>query len=131
MESLRMWTKIPAAPERVYTAWMSADEHTAFTGGAATMDPVVGGRFTAWDGYISGKNLELEPYHRIVQAWRTTEFPEGSADSWLEILLQPVEGGTRLTLIQNHVPAGQSATYKQGWRDYYFSPMKTYFKRNG
>lgn len=34
--------------------------NTAFTGSKATCDAGVGGEFTAWDGYISGKNLELE-----------------------------------------------------------------------
>ena len=42
---------------------------------------------TAWDGYVAGGNLELKPFHRIGQSWRTSEFPEGVPDSRLEIEL--------------------------------------------
>jgi len=64
---------IPADPEEVYEAFMDARRHSDFTGSKATCNPKVGGRFTAWDGYISGKNLELEKGKRIVQEWTTTE----------------------------------------------------------
>jgi uncharacterized protein YndB with AHSA1/START domain len=83
---------------------------------------------TAWDGYISGVILELEPYERIVQTWRTTEFPEGSEDSHLEVLLVSVEGGTRITLLHSDIPDGQAEMYDEGWEDYYFKPMRAYFE---
>ena len=50
---------IPATPVQVYVAYINAKKHSDFTGGKATCDPKVGGKFTAWDGYIIGKNLEL------------------------------------------------------------------------
>lgn len=51
---------IPATPDEVYEAFIDAKKHSAFTGSKATCNPKIGGKFTAWDGYISGKNLELE-----------------------------------------------------------------------
>jgi activator of HSP90 ATPase len=96
------------------------------TGGEATGRPVKGTRFTAWDGYISSKNLELEPHRRIVQAWRTTEFSSGDADSRLEVLLEEAPGGIKVTLRHCNIPQGQTG-YKQGWKDHYFEPMKRYF----
>jgi activator of HSP90 ATPase len=74
-----------------------------------------------------GKNLELEPPRRILQSWRTTEFPEGAPDSMLEILIEPDGDGSKLTLIHTEIPEGQSEDYKQGWKDYYFALMKAYF----
>jgi uncharacterized protein YndB with AHSA1/START domain len=91
---------LPVSPERIYRAWLDGDQHAAFTGSGATAESVVGGEFTAWDGYISGSNLEFQPYSRIVQLWRTTDFPQESADSRLEILLEAVGKHTKLTLIQ-------------------------------
>jgi len=67
---------VPATPVEVYAAFMDAKKHSAFTGSRATCDPRVGGEFTAWGGYISGKNLELEQGKRIVQEWVTTDWPE-------------------------------------------------------
>lgn len=120
-------TILASAPEKIFRAWLSTEGHAAMTGSPAKVEPRVGGTFSAWDGYIFGKTLELKPYARIVQAWRTTEFPEGSADSRVEILLEAVEGGAKITLVHSEIPAGQADDYKQGWEDFYFKPMKKYF----
>lgn len=126
-DTLRLSVLLDASPEEIYRAWLSSDDHSEFTGGEAKIDAQVGGKFTAWDGYIVGSTLELQPYSRIVQAWRTTEFPENSPDSRLELNFEPVDGQTRLILIHSDIPAGQEEEYKQGWLDYYFEPMEKYF----
>ena len=74
-ESFEVSTVLPASAERIYKAWLSSDEHAAFIGASAETSSEVGARFSMWDGYIEGVNEELEPSHRIVQRWRTTEFP--------------------------------------------------------
>jgi uncharacterized protein YndB with AHSA1/START domain len=127
-DSLEVSTILPADPRRIYAAWLSGDEHGAMTGGSAEVDPRVGGPFSAWDGYITGTTLELKPYSRIVQAWRTTDFPADSPDSRLEVLLEETPGGTKLTLKHSQLPDGQGHGYEVGWADNYFEPMKTYFK---
>jgi len=66
---------INATPEEIYNAFMDAKIHSKFTGGKATIVPKVGGKITAWDNYITGKNLELIKSKRIVQEWSTTEWP--------------------------------------------------------
>jgi activator of HSP90 ATPase len=126
-DSFQISTVLPAEPERIYEAWMSSQEHAAMTGSPATIDPQIGGKFTAGEGYISGKTLELEPQCRILQAWRTTEFPTDSPDSQLEVLLEKVDGGTKLTLLHTEIPDGQGESYKQGWQEFYFVPMRDYF----
>ncbi len=63
-----------------------------------------------------------------MQAWRTTEFPEGSPDSRLEMLLEEAKGGTKITLVHTNIPDGQGKDYEQGWIAFYFKPMKQYFK---
>jgi len=127
-ESITLWEIFPASPREIYEAWLSS-AHGKMVGSSATVDPRVGGAFTAWDGYIRGTTLELEPYRRIVQAWRTTEFPAASPDSRLELLLEQVEGGTRLTIRHTEIPEGKSGSLEQGWIDHYFRPMKEYFAR--
>ncbi len=116
-------------PEKIYKAWLSSDGHTAMTGSPAKVTGRVGGKFTAWDGYIFGKTLELEKPHRILQAWRTSEFPEDAQDSLVEILLDKAKGGTKVTLKHYNMPADQVDSYKQGWEDFYFKPMRDYFGR--
>ncbi|MBL8952596.1 MAG: SRPBCC domain-containing protein, partial [Myxococcaceae bacterium] len=96
-ENIEVSRLIPARPERVFNAWLDADEHSLMTSGeAATVAP--DGSFTAFDGYISGRTLDTAPHSRIVQTWLTTEFPDGSPDSRLEVTFVPEGDGTKLTL---------------------------------
>ncbi len=117
---------IPATPQEIYDAWLSSDGHTLMTGSPATASPTVGAEFDAWDGYIQGQNLELEPGRRILQAWRTAEFDGSDDDSRLEILLAAQPAGTLLTIRHSNLP-GHGMQYKQGWVDSYFTPMLAYF----
>ncbi len=129
-DSLKVSAVIPAAREAVYKAWLNDKEHGAMTDTpAAKISARVGGKFTAGGGYMWGKTLELDPPRRIVQSWRTTEFPEEAPDSRLEIDLEEARGGTRITITQTEIPSGQGESYRQGWIDYYFTPMKKYFSR--
>src|SRR5512133_2785898 len=127
-ESLKISVDLPVSPERVFRAWLDSYEHSQFTGSPAKIDPQVGGRFTAWDGYITGQTLVRTPFSRIVQRWRTSEFPAGSPDSQVEITLEPTCTGCQVTLLQTSIPEGQSRQYLQGWEEYYFRPLKNYFE---
>ena len=122
-------TVLPATPEQVYKAWLSSAGHSAMTGSKARVVARVGGSFTAWDGYITGRTTALEPYTRIVQDWRTSEFPEDAPDSEIEITLRPVRAGTKLTLTHRHIPEGQADSYESGWDESYFQPMRAYFEK--
>jgi activator of HSP90 ATPase len=116
----------PATPQVIYQAWLDSVGHTLMTGSPAQASAQVGGSFNAWDGYIFGRNLELEPGRRIVQAWRTTEFQSSDPDSHLEITFEPAGKGTRVTIHHSNLPV-DGMQYKQGWIDYYFQPMQPYF----
>jgi len=116
-----------ASTETIYKAWLSTQGHTLMTGSPAKINGHANGVFTAWDGYIWGTFLELEPNKRILQVWRTGEFPEDAEDSQVEILLEDIDGKTKLTLIHTKIPEDQVDSYKTGWLDFYFKPMKEYF----
>ena len=119
---------IPAEPRAVYDAWLDSKAHSKMTGDKARVSARVGEAFMAGDGYITGVNLELIPGKRIVQSWRSSEFATDDADSKITLTLRPIEGGTKLTLLHTRVPDGQS-NYKEGWREWYFEPMKAYFAK--
>lgn len=120
-------TTIKTTPHNIYTAWVSSTGHTRMTGSPAIIQDKVGTRFTAWDGYIEGQNLELIPDRKIRQSWRTVEFAAEEEDSILEITLEAVEGGTRLTLHHSNLPP-HGGQYEQGWEESYFQPMRDYFE---
>jgi len=118
---------IPATPVEVYDAIVNAKKHAAFTGSPAKSANKVGGKFTAWDGYITGKYLKLVPGKKIVEEWRTNDWPADYPPSLIELSFERVNAATRLTMVQAEVPAAQAPQYRQGWKDYYWTPLKTYF----
>lgn len=120
---------VSASPELVYETYMNAKSHSEFTGSKATCVAKEGGKFTAWDGYISGKNLELEKGKRIVQEWITTEWPQNYPPSKLELTLTKVKNGTAIVMIHSNVPKKQAAEIAEGWEEFYWKPLKDYFTK--
>ncbi len=118
---------LQASPEAVYDTWIDSAGHAAMTGAPAEIGKRVGDAYSAWDGYISGRTLELVPGRRIVQSWRTTDFADEEPDSTITIELEPTKTGVRLTLLHSGVPDDQTDYENGGWRDFYFAPMKAYF----
>jgi activator of HSP90 ATPase len=119
--------EIPASPEGIYEAWMSSEGHSAMTGAEAHVGPAVGDEFDAWDGYIHGKTLELEPSRRIVQSWRSTQFTDNDEDSRIEVLLDGNDDATLVTVRHSNVPSDHRGYEDGGWQQSYFTPMKAYF----
>jgi activator of HSP90 ATPase len=127
---IKISANFPVTAKMLYDSWLSSSVHSNFTGVKAVIDGRVGGKFKAWDGYISGSNLILQPYGRIVQNWRTTEFPKSAPDSRLEILFEKHNSGTKITLIHTQLPNGDERKYEKGWKEHYFKPMKKFFKKS-
>ena len=128
-EANKLTASFSVKPKIIYEAWLSGKEHAAMTGGKASGSAKVGASYTAWDKYIKGKNLELVKNKRILQTWRSSEFPKDSLNSFLLLKLDETKSGTKLTLIHSEIPDGQAKSYKNGWVEHYFNPMKEYFSK--
>ena len=122
---------LKVSPKQVYEAYVDPKKHSEFTDSKATGKPVVGGKFTAWDGYISGKFLELEEGKRVVQEWTSTDFPEGYPPSTLELTFCEVPKGTEteITMVHSNVPKEQADEVAEGWTEFYWNPLKEYFSK--
>lgn len=118
---------IPATPQQIYAAWLDSLAHSAMTGGKASMSDEIGAAISAWDGYITGRNLHLVRGKRIVQSWRTSRFTDAHADSIVTITLRAAASGTVLMLEHSNVPDDQRNYEDGGWEENYFAPMKDYF----
>ena len=122
-KTIKQSVTFKVTPHEVYEALMDSDKHSLFTGSKAKISREIGGKFTAFDGYSEGTNLELIPDKKIVQTWRASDWPAGHY-SRVSFSLKELEGGTRLTFTQTGVPEEQFEDISQGWRDYYWKPMK-------
>lgn len=125
--TLLQTVEIPAPPVTVYRAYLDPPVHAKITGGAASIDPRVGGRMSAHDGYIVGRFVELVDGAKIVQTWRASEWPDGYDDSRLELTLTPNDGGTRVTMVHESVPTSLAKGFEEGWIENYWEPMRRYF----
>ena len=131
-DSFQIEMLIAAEPQRVFSAWMDAREHSAFTaGGEAIVEPWTGGRFTSWDGYIHGVFLGVDAGKRIVQTWRTVEFPPEARDSRVVIEFEAARGGTRVRVRHADLPPSHVKKYEKGWMEHYLKPLAKYFLKGG
>ncbi len=130
-KSIKQTVSFNAKPDDVYELIMDSKKHSAFTGGKAKMSRKLNGKFTIYDGYIHGYNIELARGERIIQAWHFAEdfWPEGHF-SICTFQFAKNGKGTKLTFTQTEVPLEKVKTISNGWKQYYWGPMKEYLKLN-
>jgi len=85
----------------------------------------VGGAFSLFGGYISGRHVELMPHERIVQAWRTASWHPG-AYSIVKFELSEQGSGTKLVLDHAGFPDGLGQHLADGWKENYWEPLEKY-----
>jgi len=90
------------------------------------MSPEAGGAFSAFGGYITGRNFELVPNERIVQAWRAASWGPGHY-SIARFELTEQGSGTKLIFDHTGFPPGQGAHLAEGWKANYWEPLEKYF----
>jgi activator of HSP90 ATPase len=114
-----------ATPARIYDALMSSAEHSTFTGGPAEISGEVGGAFSCHGGQVVGRNLELVPGKRIVQAWRLTNWDDGV---YSVVRFELIPDGTSTKLILDHVgvPEAMIDGVASGWSTRYWVPLEAH-----
>ncbi|MGH7320090.1 MAG: SRPBCC domain-containing protein [Candidatus Rokuibacteriota bacterium] len=126
-EPIHQEIAVNASPERVYRALTDAKQFGELTGAPAEIAPEAGGTFSCFGGAIVGRNLELVPNQRLVQAWRVTAWPPG-VYSIVKFELQPEGSGTRVVLDHSAFPEDQRAHLDPGWHTNYWEPLKKHLE---
>ncbi|MDD8017378.1 MAG: SRPBCC family protein [Bacteroidota bacterium] len=122
-KTIRQKVSIKSTAHEVYELLMDSKKHAQFSRGAAKVSRKVGGKFSVYDNYATGKNLELVQDKKIVQTWHASDWEEGHY-STVTFLLQETNTGCIITFVQEGVPEDQFSSIKQGWIDFYWNPMK-------
>jgi uncharacterized protein YndB with AHSA1/START domain len=129
-KDIRHKVTLPATPAQVYAALMDEKRHARFTGAPAAIGRRAGTAFTCYGSYITGITVELVPAKRIVQVWRSRNWPKGTY-SLVTFKFFPLAGGkTRLDFSQVGVPANDYAEKNRGWRTHYWQPLKRYLENH-
>ena len=124
--SITQEIEFEASPDKVYGTLMSSDDFGAATGAAARIEDTEGAPFSCFDGKITGRQIELIPNERVVQAWRAGNWPE-SRYSVVTFDLRAAGSGTRLTLHHEAFPEDASDHLESGWSKMYWEPLARYF----
>jgi activator of HSP90 ATPase len=123
--SLHEEIELKSGPQRIYEILLDAKQFAAFTGMPAEIDPKPGGAFSMFGGQIVGRNVELVPNQRIVQAWRPTHWDPGIY-SIAEFAFKPKAGGTLVVLDHKGFPEGDFDHLEWGWHNHYWEPLKKF-----
>lgn len=128
-KSIKQIATFSAAPEKIYDLIMDEKKHAAFTGLKATVSTEPNGKFSVFNGYCQGYNIELVKGKKIVQAWHFAE--DGWPDDHFSICnfeLEKVGDKTKLRFLQTEVPENKVESLKEGWKQFYWDAIKTYLK---
>jgi activator of HSP90 ATPase len=112
-------------PARIYEILLDAKQFSACTKDSAEIQPQAGGAFKLFGGRIEGRNIELLPNQRIVQAWRPAYWPAG-VYSIVKFELVPREAGTRVVLDHAAFTEDQWEGLSSGWQEHYWRPLHKY-----
>ena len=116
-----------AKPETLYDMFLDAKHHAAITGGgAAKITAREGTSFSVYDGYITGKNLQLVKGKLIVQSWLASDWDKGESNSIFILLFEQTGNDTIMTMTHANIPDEHAAGIKKGWADFYWKPWKKY-----
>jgi activator of HSP90 ATPase len=122
-KDIRQTVTFKAGAHAVYELLMDAKKHSKLAvGDEVKISRKVGGEFNV-GGYIEGVNLELVPDEKIVQSWRYDDWPAGHF-SKATFSFKEEGGKTKMVFTQKDVPMQFYEDIKQGWIDYYWTPMK-------
>ncbi|HTW36286.1 MAG TPA: SRPBCC domain-containing protein [Rhizomicrobium sp.] len=86
------------------------------------IDAQPGGAFSFFGGYVTGRNLELAPDTRIVQAWRAGSWDAGLY-SIAHFVLEDHRATTRLVFDHAGFPNAEAAHLAEGWHINYWQPL--------
>jgi activator of HSP90 ATPase len=117
---------LKTSPQRIYELLLNSKQFSALTGAPAEIDPQAGGAFSTFGKLIEGRNIELVPNQRIVQAWRPAAWEPGLY-SIVRFELKPQNSETTIVLDHTGFPEGDFAHLEWGWNSHYWQPLKKSF----
>ena len=125
MKDFKQYFIIPATPEEVYMSLTNPFTIELWSGYPAKMNDKPNTEFSLWEGDITGKNIEFELNKKIVQEWY---FGDQTQQSLVTIKLFENKKGTQIELIHTNIPDEDYDNIIEGWKEFYFGAIKTFFE---
>lgn len=118
--TLLVSVSLDAAPDAVFRTLTDSTLHSAFTGSRSEIDASPGGRFSYFDGAITGAFEAVDPPHRLVQTLRAGSWPPDSIATVTSTLASAASGArTQVTVVEAGFPSGHRDDVVAGWSGYW------------
>ena len=128
-KTIQQTVKFSAPPDRLFNIYMDSKRHGVPTNSRASVSQKVGGKFSAFDGALTGRMLAIVPNRTIVQTWRGSNWKKTDPDSILILTFSKAPGGARVNLVHANIPDSRHASIQKGWTTYYWKPWRAYLGR--
>jgi activator of HSP90 ATPase len=136
-EAIHQETIFKASPKRIYDALTDADQFQKIEllslalpqldlkNKPAKISREPGGTFSLFGAYIVGRQIELVPNQRIVQAWREISWEPG-VYSIAKFELTEQGTGTKLIFDHTGFPVGNGEHLAAGWKSHYWESLQKF-----
>ncbi|TYR36802.1 ATPase [Sphingobacterium phlebotomi] len=125
MKNFKKYYIVPAPPEDIYKALTTEITIRLWTGDGVQIDLQEGGEFSMWDGTITGRFIQLDPYKKIVQQWYFGEQEEASI---VTIKLHEDKRGTSFEVQHTNIPDEAFDDIVEGWNDTYMASLIEFYE---
>ncbi len=127
-KTIQQTVRFNVSCNRLYETYIDSKKHSAATNSKAFIGRRVGEKFSAYDGYIKGKNIYIVPNRLVIQSWRGLDWRKKDLDSTLILTFSKTRSGCRLDMVHVNVPDHMYPHIKKGWVTHYWQPWKRYFR---
>jgi activator of HSP90 ATPase len=137
-EAIHQETVFKASPKRIYDALTDAQQFQKvellsgamksleLTNKPAAISREPGGPFSIFGEYIVGRQIELVPNQRIVQAWREISWDPGTYSIAKFELREQGSSGTKLIFDHTGFPVGAGEHLAAGWKSHYWESLERF-----
>jgi uncharacterized protein YndB with AHSA1/START domain len=114
-----------ATPEDIFEVFTDSRKHSQLIGARVKTSRKAGAAFSAFDGFVTGRNLKIVPNRLLVQSWRGSVWKKQDLDSVLILHFSNVNGGTLIQMVH----AGLPPAFEERWSELYWQPLTLRFAK--
>lgn len=137
-DAIHQQVVMPVSADAIYNVLTNADQFqklsllctdvpaAVLTAHPAQLSNEPGSAFSIFGGIIEGRQIELVPAKRVVQAWRVTNWDPG-VYSIARFELQAHDNSTTIIFDHTGFPKGAAEHLASGWRTHYWAGLMRLF----
>ncbi|MEM0465553.1 MAG: SRPBCC domain-containing protein [Candidatus Pacearchaeota archaeon] len=128
MKTIKQTIQFNCSANDFYEYFINPKKLSKIIGGKVVNSMKVPGKFSSYDNYIKGENIELLPGSKIVQNWTCVDFPDKHFSKVTINIKKKTDKSCEIELIQENVPDDLYEDISLLWNEFYWDPIKDYLE---